>query len=222
MLKLHKSAEGIELVIDSVTGEAFATPSGYALMTGLTVRAIQQRLDRGFRGTNIQGVKTAEVLTTGGLQGTNIIPAEVVFDWLFYDSIDLAKAMGKAGATIYLHQLAGFTVSSSGSAELDATLKALWNSQRDNHRLIYHRNMTSTEAEKLHRMAFNESIADYKARRPVFAEALENDTTNERFSPDHSDVEEIQKLVLLRRSFVRAKQAHKANPYVVAVAALSA
>ena len=44
----------------------------------------------------------AELQTPGGLQGVHLLPADVVFDWLFDDNRDLAKAMGACGANVYL------------------------------------------------------------------------------------------------------------------------
>jgi len=52
----------------------------------------------------------AELQTPGGLQGVHLLPADVVFDWLFDDNRDLAKAMGACGANVYLHGLAGYQV----------------------------------------------------------------------------------------------------------------
>ena len=60
--------------------------------------------------------KTAEIQTAGGLQGVRLIPANVVYDWMFEDNPALAKAMGKAGATVFMHQLAGFNITSTAIA----------------------------------------------------------------------------------------------------------
>ena len=60
--------------------------------------------------------KTAEIQTAGGLQGVRLIPADVVYDWMFEDNPALAKAMGKAGATVFMHQLAGFNITSTAIA----------------------------------------------------------------------------------------------------------
>ena len=117
MLSRYETPDGIELLINEQTGEAFATPSGYARMSGLSVRAIQLRLTRGFKGANIVNVKTAGVQTVRGLQSTNIIPADIVFDWLLDDNLELAKAMGKAGATLYMHQIAGFKLPATEKPE---------------------------------------------------------------------------------------------------------
>ena len=100
--------DGIELVIDTRTGEAFATQSGYARMSGLSRQAINKRC----KGCNLDDLKTAEIETPSGLQGCNLIPAKLVFKWAITDKPELAEAMGEAGATVYIHQLAGFKVTS--------------------------------------------------------------------------------------------------------------
>lgn len=100
--------DGIELVIDIRTGEAFATQSGYARMAGLSRQAISKR----FKTVNQKGLKTAELETATGLKTVNLIPASLVFKWAMTDNPDLAEAMGAAGATVYIHQLAGFKITS--------------------------------------------------------------------------------------------------------------
>jgi hypothetical protein len=99
--------DGLELIIDTVTGEAFTTLSGYARMSGKAKSTISERLT-----VRNEDLKTAEILTQQGLRTVRLISADLVFDWLLTDNIELAKAMGKAGATIYLHQLAGYKVES--------------------------------------------------------------------------------------------------------------
>ena len=106
-LTYFNPGDGLELVIDTSTGEAFATQSGYARMSGVSRQAINKRV----LSSNQTDIKNAEVLTASGLQGCNLIPANIVFEWLLKDNIDLAKRMGEAGATVYLHQLAGYKVS---------------------------------------------------------------------------------------------------------------
>lgn len=101
-------SNGIELVINQETGAAYATQSGYASMSGKTRQAINKRL----QGCNQDVILYAEIPTASGLQGCNLIPADLVFEWLMKDNPELAKAMGSAGATVYMHQLAGYRVSS--------------------------------------------------------------------------------------------------------------
>ncbi len=103
------NSNGIELVINQETGAAYATQAGYLRMSGKAKSTISERVAKGFGAGNIVG---AEINTPGGLQGVRLIPADLVFEWLMKDNPELAKAMGSAGATVYMHQLAGFKVSS--------------------------------------------------------------------------------------------------------------
>jgi hypothetical protein len=114
-------SNGIELVIDNATGEAFATQKGYARMSGLSQQAVNKRC----KGYNQNSLKSVETDLGYGLQGYNLIPAELVFEWLLDDNRELAKAMGKAGATVYMHQLAGYKVISSPIAPIDKLSRIL-------------------------------------------------------------------------------------------------
>lgn len=119
------NSDDIELVIDNTTGEAFATERGYALMSGLSQQAVNKRTRK---PDNQTIVKKAETLTTQGLRTNNLIPADTVFLWLMKDNPELAVKMGQVGATIYLHQLAGYKVNSTAIEKpLDhvSTLKQL-------------------------------------------------------------------------------------------------
>lgn len=100
--------DGLELVIDTATGEAFATQTGYARMSGLTQQAINKRCNT----YNQDELKTAEMLTKTGFKTYNLISAKLVFRWLMKDNPELAEKMGTVGATVYLHQLAGYKVKS--------------------------------------------------------------------------------------------------------------
>lgn len=100
--------DGIELVIDTRTGEAFATQSGYARMTKKDRSTIVKRCKTCEPGT----IKTAEIETATGLKTCELIPASLVFKWALKDDLELAEAMGTAGATVYIHQIAGFKVTS--------------------------------------------------------------------------------------------------------------
>ena len=115
--RVFKTVDGIELVIEMTTGESFATQAGYARMSGLSKQAISKRC----QGVNQSELKTTEVQTEGGLQGVHLIPAKIVFKWMIKDNPDLAEEMGECGATVYLHQLAGYKIESK-QAEPKSTI----------------------------------------------------------------------------------------------------
>ncbi len=79
-------------------------------MSGKAKSTISERMNKGVWS---KSVKNAEIYTPGGLQAVRLIPADIVYEWLLTDNLDLAKAMGKAGATVYLHHLAGYKVTSN-------------------------------------------------------------------------------------------------------------
>lgn len=86
--------DGIELVIDTRTGEAFATQKGYARMSGLTVQGIGQRVKK---LVNSDTIKTAEIDTGYGVKLVNLIPAKMIFQWMVKDNPELAMVMGEVG-----------------------------------------------------------------------------------------------------------------------------
>ncbi len=146
--------DGIELVIDTQTGEAFATQSGYARMSGLTVRGVGKRLEKLM---NSGTVKTDEIDTGYGFKAVNLIPADLVYDWLFEDNKDLARVMGKTGATVYMHQLAGYKISSSAIAPATPALlqtyvealKALVQAEEEKEQLALENSMQAAQIDEL-------------------------------------------------------------------------
>lgn len=102
-----------------MTGEAYANISGYARMSGRAQSTISD-LVKLHRNSDIL---KAEIDTGYGFKLHRLIPADIVFEWLMSDNPKLAQAMGKAGATVYLHQLAGFKVSSNAIAPTELLLK---------------------------------------------------------------------------------------------------
>lgn len=81
-LTRFETKDGIELVIDTRTGESFATQSGYARMSGKSKSTISERISRGVR---LGDVKEGEIQTAGGLQKITLIPVKDVIDWLLTD-----------------------------------------------------------------------------------------------------------------------------------------
>jgi hypothetical protein len=138
--------DGIELIIDTQTGESFASIKGYARMSGKSSNAITMRLNRlskenskgvtsespnrpqiqtgsGLQGGNTMGLglgllKQAQIQTEGGLQGVYLIPEDLICKWLPKDNPELASQVLKLGVRLFLHTLAGFRVKSEAITEV--------------------------------------------------------------------------------------------------------
>lgn len=106
--------DGIELIIDTQTGESFASISGYARMSGKAQSTISGRLAT----HRNEALKTAEILTTTGLKTVRLISEDLICQWLPKDNPELASQVLKLGVRLFLHTLAGFRVKSEAIAEV--------------------------------------------------------------------------------------------------------
>ena|SRR4028118_2253238 len=82
-LTRFETTDGVELVIDTQTGEAFATQRGYARMSGRDQSTISRRcakLDES------NGFRNSEIDTGYGVKLVVLIPADLVYEWLFDDN----------------------------------------------------------------------------------------------------------------------------------------
>jgi hypothetical protein len=97
--------DGLEFYVDEATGLAYAHMKAIARMMGMeSTRTLERRLQK----VSLSDVKTAEIQTTKGLRTASLYPASVVFELAFEFNPKLAKAMGAAGANIYMCGLAGY------------------------------------------------------------------------------------------------------------------
>jgi phage antirepressor YoqD-like protein len=101
--------DGIELIINTQTGESFATISGYARMAGKDKSTISRRL----AGVAPEQVKSAEIQTGSGVQGVALINGKLAMQWLAKDNPELLVAMGEVGWNVYCHKVAGYQVTTS-------------------------------------------------------------------------------------------------------------
>jgi hypothetical protein len=111
---------GLELWIDESTGLAYAHLSGIARMMGMnpTNGTLRRRLE----GLPKDTVKTAEVLTAGGIQRLPLYPSSVVFDLALEFNPELARAMGNCGANVYMLGQAGYQVKVESTPIVDPVL----------------------------------------------------------------------------------------------------
>jgi hypothetical protein len=101
--------DGIELIIDTATGESFASVSGYARMSGVSKQAISKRLQT----VNPVNSKTAEILTVSGLKTVNLIPESTIVEWLPKDNPAMASQIMQLGVRVFMHKLAGYEVTTT-------------------------------------------------------------------------------------------------------------
>ena len=101
--------DGIEIYIDTTTGESFASQRGYSRMAKISEKAVRERL----KGANQNQVKTVKIPTSGGIQGANLLNEQTIASWLPGDNPDLAHKFLTLGVRAGMHWLAGYSVTSS-------------------------------------------------------------------------------------------------------------
>ena len=101
--------DGIEILIDAATGEVYASIRGYCRMANTDKMTISRRLQRVSNGS----VKSAEVLTPGGLQRVSLICESLIAEWLPKDNPEMATKIMLLGVRAVLYKMAGYEVKSS-------------------------------------------------------------------------------------------------------------
>jgi hypothetical protein len=115
--------DGLEFYIDEAAGLAYAHVRAIARM--LDGCASLGTINNRIRSVQKEVVKTAEIQTAKGLRSVQLYPASVVFDLALEFNPALAKAMGAAGANVYLLGLAGYQVSVAPAIKKDPVEMAL-------------------------------------------------------------------------------------------------
>lgn len=145
---------GIEVYIDTTTGESFCSVRGYARMSGMAQSTISSRVSR-LKGERKAVLKTSKSLTAGGFQGVRLICEDLIIEWLPKDNPEVATKMMKAGVRVFLHRAAGYEVKSTAIAQpktpttyLEA-LKALVASEEQKVQLEAENQLLEEENEQL-------------------------------------------------------------------------
>ena len=102
--------DGIELIIDTQTGESFASQAGYARMSGLDYSTIRKRVER--LGVTFEPLKRSQIETVDGFRAVTLIPENLICQWLVRDNPELALKVMQLGVRLFLHTIAGFNVKS--------------------------------------------------------------------------------------------------------------
>ncbi|MDJ0579047.1 hypothetical protein [Crocosphaera sp.] len=108
--------DGIELIINTETGESFASVSGYARMSGKDQSTISKRLGRMNRLLR----QEAQILTSTGSKTVALINEDTISDWIVDDNPELAKQLIKIGVRAFNHKLAGYKLTTIPQPDLTA------------------------------------------------------------------------------------------------------
>lgn len=104
-LKTFKTDDGLEIIIDTNTGESFASQRGYARIGNISETAVRKRLQK-LANSNL--VKKAEMNTGYGFKVANLLTEDLIAEWLPKDNPEMATAFMKLGIRMYMHTIAGF------------------------------------------------------------------------------------------------------------------
>lgn len=102
---------GLEIYIDTKTGESFASRRAMARMVNRHPTTISNWLKK--EGIYESEEDLVEVQTTGGLQRVYLISEPFVFKCALKYKPALAEQLGQAGTRVFLHHLAGYKVTSN-------------------------------------------------------------------------------------------------------------
>jgi phage antirepressor YoqD-like protein len=95
------NSDGLELVVNTNTGLAYASVSSAARMLEVSKSTASEAFGK-------HQCITAQIITGGGTQGVRLADSEVLFDLALKYHPGLAKKMGAAGANLYMLKLAGY------------------------------------------------------------------------------------------------------------------
>ncbi len=105
--------DGLELVIDTQTGEAFASIRATARIVDKNKSSIHDYVNGKLQGVRQMTLKNAEVQTPGGIQGVRLLSEEQIVEVVTKYKPELLAKFAKLGVRVFLHQLAGYEVKST-------------------------------------------------------------------------------------------------------------
>lgn len=103
---------GLELIIDTETGESFASQNAYARMAKKAKSTISDRVNK-LEGVRSDFFKEAMVKTESGVQGVRLLTEDCIIAWLPKDNPELATQLLKLGVRVFMHKMAGYEVKST-------------------------------------------------------------------------------------------------------------
>jgi hypothetical protein len=99
--------ENLELFVNESTGEVFASQASIARMT----QKARSTISDWAKGVRDEYLIDAEIPTNGGVQGVRLFTEDAIFDAFSRYAPDLLVQCAKAGIRVYLHRMAGYSVS---------------------------------------------------------------------------------------------------------------
>jgi hypothetical protein len=115
--------DALELMIDTDTGESFAGSSAIARMVSTKDKPVTTWQITSYCETLIKGVKisppfNSEIDTQGGLQGVKLYNEKAIRECAKKYNPDLFDKLADIGTRVYLHELAGYKVTSTATQKL--------------------------------------------------------------------------------------------------------
>jgi hypothetical protein len=100
--------DGLELVVDTNTGETFASIRAVARMTDKDDKTIRNYVSGRIKGADKMELKTTEIQTPGGLQAADLLNEKQIVKVIKRYKPALLEAFAEAGIRVFLQQLVGY------------------------------------------------------------------------------------------------------------------
>lgn len=123
-LKLFKTEE-IEIVVDEITGETYASISATARMCKVDESSIRRFIKTSAQST----IKSAKIQTTQGIRTSALLNEELILDCLYEYNPRLTRAFAQMGLRKYFHTEIGYKHTNKKSLYPDRSIeyKELYN-----------------------------------------------------------------------------------------------
>jgi hypothetical protein len=110
--------DGLELVIDTQTGESFASISAVARMTDKDKQLINHYVNGGLHSVKKMELKTAEIQTPVGIRSVKLLNEDQILQVVSKYNPSLLIKFAQCGLRVFLHQLAGYSVVSTAVEQI--------------------------------------------------------------------------------------------------------
>lgn len=195
MLKSYKK-DGLELVIDELSGEVYASQKATARMCKVSEAAIHK-----FKGANQLTSKMAEVLTPGGLQGANLFNEGTLLKLIAHYNSELLMEFAQLGMRLTLQRAVNFEMSShSVMAEVDKVVEKM----REQHKPAHNSMQAATTVLKV----ASDTLAMTCVQAVTgcaYTDVMDGVEYRTKYSPDVLPEPQLESLTKLKHQFVNMK-----------------